>query len=92
MGIIPNEYRILKNKAQVCYELTDKYFIGGDDAASNGVKNMTDAQKYREMIRLYQLSYCEKEALELARELMTSNLPASKMKDVEHIYYACGGK
>lgn len=55
-------------------------------------KRMTDAQKYREMIRLYQLSYCEKEALELARELMTSDLPASKMKDVEHVYYSCGGK
>jgi hypothetical protein len=48
-------------------------------------------KKYKEMIRLYQLSYEEKSALELARELMTANLSSSKMKDVEHIYYACGG-
>lgn len=54
--------------------------------------NKSDLAKYREMIRLYQLSYCEKEALELARELMTSDLPTSKMKDVERIYFACGGK
>lgn len=53
---------------------------------------MTDTQKYREMIRLYQLPYGEREALELARELMTADLPASKMKDVERIYFACGGK
>ena len=53
---------------------------------------MTDIQKYHEMIRLYQLPYGEKEALELARELMTSNLSTARMKDVEHTYYACGGK
>lgn len=52
----------------------------------------TAAAKYREMIRLYQLPYHEKDALELARELMTENLPASKMKDVEHVYFACGGR
>lgn len=49
-------------------------------------------QKYKQMIRCYQLSYGELEALELARDLMTSDLSASKMKDVEYIYYACGGK
>ena len=53
---------------------------------------MTVNQMYKEMIRLYQLSYRESQALELARELMTANLPKAKMKDVEHIYFACGGK
>lgn len=52
----------------------------------------TNQAKYREMIRLYQLAGHERDALELARELMTEDLSASKMKDVEHVYAACGGK
>jgi hypothetical protein len=53
---------------------------------------MTTQQKYHEMVRLYQGSGTEREALILARELMTADLSPSKMKDVEHIYFACGGK
>jgi len=45
--------------------------------------------KYREMIRLYQLPGHERDALELARELMTKDLSASKMNDVEHVYFSC---
>jgi len=53
---------------------------------------MSNTKKYHEMIRLYQTSCNEREALELARELMTSTLPRSRMKDVEHVYFMCGGK
>jgi hypothetical protein len=47
---------------------------------------------YKEMIRLYHLPYHEADALAIARELMTSDLSAKKMKDVEHVYFSCGGK
>jgi hypothetical protein len=49
-------------------------------------------KKYRQMVQLYQLPYGESQALELARELMTSDLPSKIMKDVEHVYFSCGGK
>jgi len=55
-------------------------------------KKETATQKYRRMMKLYQQPYAEKEALELARELMTADLPTNKMKDVEHIYFMTGGK